>query len=671
MTARRVSLAALLALLCWQAGVGLVSEVSRLRETSWRERRAALSLDASWRYRNSLGAGAEWLAETRPHLAPGEALLVVHDGSMASARLAAAFSVLLFPLKTNVIPWPPDEPAPWPPLPAGVDVAHIGPRGGFTQSLIEAGLVPLAQRDDFQLLGRPTRDVTDRDAAIRERAPPPPPDPQRLHGWRLASLLALPLMTGLLALRILGLRRRSDPVAFWGWAWMTGCLLVGLGLLAWMLLGLRLSWLTPHALGGVTALITVAALLPSSTRVASAASASKPGCAGWERTVFVVCLAIALALVSDRILLASSRIVAGGDEAGIWSAKAKALWAADGLGAPFGQMAAAVAHPDYPLLNPLLQVFSFALAGRPLDFENRLLIQLCVPALLLAAAGALRRCVRPSVAGLLLLLLGTARQAGVSTADACADGMVALGFLVALDAGERWRTSGERRWFALGTLALSFLVGSKNEGLMLALAVLVALIVTGVARDARAADGRTGDGAVRRLASWAPWVALPLALAAGGALINARHGFENDLLASTQGVSMPARIVQHAPTALLPLLAWIGSFLLQGGVETHRLFAVGLALVLLFPGLLLRRDASGRAPPYRAVPIALLIALTGFLAVYVSGTAELEGMDGWLRTSFPRVSYQLFPALVVWLGAACARLEAPRSDPESAVSCAP
>jgi hypothetical protein len=206
---------------------------------------------------------------------------------------------------------------------------------------------------------------------------------------------------------------------------------------------------------------------------------------------------------------------------------------------------------------------------------------------------------------------------------------------------------------------------------MLALAVVVALIVTGVARDARAAAGRTGDGEFRRLASWTPWLVLPLALAAGGALINARYGFENDLLASANGVSMPARIGRHAATALLPILGWIGSFLLQGGVETHRLFAVGLALVLLFPGLLLRRDASGRAPPCRAVPIALLIALTGFLGVYVSGTAELEGMDDWLRTSFPRVSYQLFPALVVWLGAACARLEGSRSDPEFAVSYRP
>ena len=564
------------------------------------------------------------------------------------------------------LPSPPDEAVPWASPPAGVVVAHIGASDRLTDSLVASGLVPLVQREDFQFLGRAGRPESRLDdvaqppvAASPRRAPLPA---QRLHGWRLLCMLLLPLLAGLLALRALGLRRADDPLAFWGWAWMAGCLLVALGLLTWMLLGLRLSSLTPGVLGGLTALAALLALLALAWRRRDRApdplaADVRPPAARWERVVFALCLALSLALMLDRIVLASGRVIVGGDEASIWSAKARALWAADGLGLPFAKLATGVGHADYPLLDPLLQLFGFALAGRPLDFENRLLIQLAVPALLLVAAGALARCARPAVAGLLVLLLATSRGAGTCTGVASADGLVALGLLVALDAGERWRATGVRCWFLLGALALAVLVTSKNEGLMLALCALAAGALTGLVGDAQAAAVRAGRGLEPRAASRAAWLLVPLALAVTGALLNARFGFVNDLLAADAGRSLPERIVHHAPTVVVPLLSWIADYWLRGGVETHRLFLAGLALLLLVPGLL-RREAE---PPwsYRAVPVALVLALAGYLAVYVGGTTELHGMHDWMRTSFPRISFHLLPALAVWLGAASTRLESP------------
>jgi len=655
---RTLALAALLALLVWQAGVGLRAELQRLRAASWADRAAALSLDATHRYRASLGEGLEWLEALSPHLAADDTLVVVQDGSPASIRLAAGFSALLFPRRVISLPSPPDDAVPWASLPPGVVVVRLGPSDRLTDSLVASGLVPLVQRQDFQFLGRavPESQV---DGVAKPPIAAPPLPAQRLHGWRLLCMVLLPLLAGLLVLRALGLRRVDDPLAFWGWAWMVGGLLIALGLLVWMLLGLRLSLLTPGLLGGLTAL---AALLAVAWRrrdhvPGPLAADVQPPTARWERVVFALCLALSLALVLDRIVLAGGRVIVGGDEASIWSAKARALWAADGLGLPFAKLATGVGHADYPLLDPLLQLFGFALAGRPLDFENRLLIQLAVPALLLVAAGALARCARPAVAGLLVLLLATSRGAGTSTGDASADGLVALGLLVALDAGERWRATGARRWFALGALALAVLVASKNEGLMLALCALAAGALTGLVRDARAAAVRVGRSLEPRPASRAAWLLVPLALAVTGALLNARFGFENDLLAADGGRSLPERIVRHAPVVVAPLLAWIADFLLRGGVETHRLFLAGLVLLLLAPGLL-RHEAE---PPwaYRAVPVALLLALAGYLAVYAGGTTELHGLHDWLRTSFPRISFHLLPALAVWLGAASTRLATP------------
>jgi hypothetical protein len=668
---RRLALLGLLALLVWQAGAGLLTELGRLRSTTWADRAAALSLDARARYHASLGEGLAWLEALSPHLAPDDTLVVVHDGSPASIRLAAGYSALLFPRRVSSLPSPRRDALPWASVPVGIVVAHIGPRDRLTDSLVASGLVPLVQREDFQFLGRAARPESQPagDASAAPTAPAASLPAQRLHGWRLLCMLLLPLLSGLLALRALGLRRADDPLAFWGWAWMAGCLLVALGLLAWMLLGLHLSMLRPGVLGAVTALAALLAVAwrrhgeePRAT--ALRAADVRPAGARWERVVFALCLALSLALMADRIVLASGHAIVGGDEASIWSAKAKALWSADGLGAPFAKLSTGVGHADYPLLDPLLQLFGFALAGRPLDFENRLLIQLCVPALLLVAAGALARCARPSIAGLLVLLLATSRGTGTSTGDACADGLVALGLLVALDAGERWRATGARRWLPLGALALAVLVASKNEGLMLALGAVAAFALTGLVREARAAATRAGRALEPGAASRAVWLLVPLVLAVTGALLNARFGFQNDLLAAVDGHSLPERIVRHAPSVMAPLLAWVADFLLRGGVETHRLFLAGVALVLLVPGLL-RREAE---PPwsYRAVPVALLLALAGYLAVYVGGTTELAGMHDWLRTSFPRISFHLLPALAIWIGAASTRLATPTTLPAPA-----
>ncbi|MCA8950743.1 MAG: hypothetical protein KDE27_14670, partial [Planctomycetes bacterium] len=57
---------------------------------------------------------------------------------------------------------------------------------------------------------------------------------------------------------------------------------------------------------------------------------------------------------------------------------------------------------------------------------------------------------------------------------ACADTMLAFGVLAAAIAWLRWQASGAQVWWRLFCFALAAVVATKNEGLMLALVLLLA-----------------------------------------------------------------------------------------------------------------------------------------------------------------------------------------------------
>jgi hypothetical protein len=663
--AARLALVLLFVLLGCRVLQGLESEVRRLLQVPAGVRGSAASSETRQRYAATLGSGLGWLELVRPHLRPGLPLLIVHDGADATIRTAGQLKALLFPLTVHTVVWPSDLPEPGTLPPREVQVAHLGPEGALVPSLEDAGMQPLVRQADFQFLVPPADAGPFTAAAGTLPAPESvlaaSADAERLGGLPLLTLLALPLLLGMLVLRALGIRAREDPLAFGGWAWMSGCLLLALFLLAWMLAGLAPAALSSRTLvpacgvlGVVLAWLTLRDRRAARGRDGARSSAREApgvpaagGRASW--CVFALCLGAALLLVLDRILLASMELVVIGDEAIIWAAKAKALWFGDGINARFAALASGevgVVHANYPLLDPLLQLFSFQLAGRPLHFENRLPLQLCVPALLLATAGALVRHVPPWVAGLLVLLLATTRPATDACGSASADVLVALGVLCALDAGARWRATGERRWLALSALALTFLAASKNEGLMLALLAAGVLVVA--RRD--------------RLRAAAGWLLLPLLVAGIGVALNAHFGFANDLLEDDDTVSVGARLAANAVERIGPVLLRMGDYVVAGGIETHLCFAAWLALLLLSPRAL---AVPGRVVP-RGVDLGAWSAVfLAVLAVYALTYVSRPGTwEQHLRNSMPRLLFQLLPALLVWLAAAGRWLaEPPMAEP--------
>lgn len=442
-----------------------------------------------------------------------------------------------------------------------------------------------------------------------------------------AFAVLAPAALGALSLRLLGLRWREDPIGNVAGAWACGCLAVGICTQAALEVGLppRWWWSAPVVAAGLLA-------WAASRRAAAATSPMPAAPPGRGFTVFVVagvllCLLFAVA--------GSDRPCIEGDEGNIWSLKAKSLlvdW-------PAGFAAAQVhnLHPDYPQLNPLLQAFTYACTGAGtaapdfVHFENRWLVQLCDVALFVAVAAACRRRLAALPAGLLASLLLFEPEFQNLCRTAYADGMVALGLVVAVDGFLRWRDTGDRRAGWLAGFGLAFALWSKNETMLyLASAGAAAVLL-------RVLAPRSGD---RRWRDFA--MLLPAALVvADTAVWNRRFGLQSDLLgANPSGKSMFALMAEQWPVRV-PAMASEALAVVASPDHAHVVFALLLAGAVLQIRRVLRAGL--------ALPVLALFG--GFLGLHVVYVGSFLPLRFHLDTSYTRVTFQLLPAALVLLAA--------------------
>ncbi len=494
-----------------------------------------------------------------------------------------------------------------------------------------------------------------------------------LSGPELGLLLGLPLVVGCGLARALGARVREDAAGFLGLAWVAGALATGaLGYLLFALdadpsaglwnAGLALVGIVAFALGGRRKRGGSGgpASPESDPRATSNPARSAPNTGrsrlvfGLERAFFGLVLALALVVTWERIVSAGHLPVVTTDEAHIWAVRAKVLFLSGGFNADYaawlhGQPP--LSHADYPLLNPLLQARVFAQAGGLVHFENRLPIQLFAPALILLMASALRRRLRPGLAGLLLLLLPALRMTAQSTYRANADLMVATGFLLAADFLLRFRASGAAREARIACVGLALCVWSKNDGLLPVLALACAWAVDAWVR--RGTGPLVGEEGQAR--KFLPWSALPLAAVLATWGLNARFGFESDIVAGGErGSSFFGLLVSQAPERIVPVLRWFATELFGNLRQGQLVVPLALVVISTHP-----RRVFG--PNLRFGTLTWLAVLGGYVLVYVGSHQELA----WhLETSSARVVFQALPFTLLWLAEACATLDPrARSNP--------
>lgn len=447
-----------------------------------------------------------------------------------------------------------------------------------------------------------------------------------------ACAIVAPAVFGLGIVRWLGLAPDTGQRLAWAFGYLVGHYALAHGTAAWLALGQPFPGLL-LPIGAATAGI---GLVLRARRRRTDAPIEPTPIVPWSWLPIAVTFVLVALLLRD-CLVANVQPVRFSDEAQIWAAKAKVLFAANTIDLRQG-MGAIVAHADYPPLNPLVQVLSFASAGRPLQFENRMPIQAFGVALLLLLSAAVTRRAHPVLATF-VLLAWSGTMFWSQTQTAYADVMVAFAMLATTEALLRLRATGAAVWWRLACLSLGALLATKNEGALLALAIAVPFGLAWVL------DRRQATALVPRLPrrelGWlvAPALALTLHRA-----FNVWFDLKNDLLdpAAAGGRGMLDRIVHNGADHAPRVAGFYGRMLLDG--EAHRwlplLFFASSLLLLLREGR--RWFARPEAPVFGIAACTTL----GYMLVFVGTPSDLS----WhMATAASRTLMHVVPVMALGL----------------------
>ncbi len=457
----------------------------------------------------------------------------------------------------------------------------------------------------------------------------------------IAIAIAVPFLLGVQLLRALCVERRDEPLGFCGFAYVVGSLALAGFVFAWLLLSLPIEFVAGAAIAGTAFLVHRASQRKRPATRAGRERVDRPkGSPEVDSPWFWRCvLAIAIAIVARHVVAAHSRPITIGDEANIWSSKAKAIYAAGGFN---GALADAlsyeiqVAHGDYPLWNPLLQVWTFAIEGRITHVENRYPIEAFWIALACILLGECRR--RGTRLGA-IVVLAFLTSGGVTDliGQAVGDGMVATSGAFTIVAWNRYVDDVHGNGFGVVLLGLGALVFSKNEGALLAIGIGAGIAIELLARR-RSLDSLD----LRRSA---PCLVATLALLASQAGFNSFYHLTNDLMITdpNDGTSFVVRAMRNLSRSGTILEAFfnhaVASLERTGGV-----FVIAMIAGALRPRALWRRA--------RVEIVATLVFVLGIFVVYLGTPHDVEWQ---IRFSIDRLWVQIGPVVVLALAAFTAR----------------
>lgn len=301
----------------------------------------------------------------------------------------------------------------------------------------------------------------------------------------------------------------------------------------------------------------------------------------WRITAAAAAAGVAVLLLVLVVRAAAPTGVLYVDVWNFWLTKAKSIFYFHGLATHAGGYTR-YENPDYPPLYPAFEAVTYRFIGTTDTMRLPLEHAVLGVGFVLALAALLRERVRPAILwpGLLLLLLMPMFEQLVGSL--MADEPLAILFALAGVTGTLWVLDRDPRWAALTGLFLAGATLTKNEGLMLSVALVIPLaIASGRVRRPRTAALLALAPPLVAFVLWKLWLSrhgVPasshyhfsdllhpgflagridrLGIATGGILKQALHP-QKTLLAIPLAVALSAALVPRRPSAMVvaPLAA--------------------------------------------------------------------------------------------------------------------
>jgi hypothetical protein len=320
-----------------------------------------------------------------------------------------------------------------------------------------------------------------------------------------------------------------------------------------------------------------------------------------------------------------------------WLPKAKTIAYFGGLDTHVGGFTS-YPHPDYPPFAPAMEAVSFQFMGAVDPLLLPIQHWVLAIAFLGSLAGLLAGRVRPAVLWPSLAMLSLVPTFDNFVGSSLGEEPLVELFSLAVVAAALWLLDPEPRTAALCGLFLAAAVLTKNEGLMLAVALLVMLIATGRPRRSYITLAAVVVAPVLAFASWRIW-------------LSANHVAVNDRDFRLQDVFHFGRLGDRADRLRIAL----GTLPRDLFDPENLLLAAPLALGLIAILLVARREQ--RLAVFSLG--TLVLAFFGYAVIYWIGIPEihfyLDSSGIRLMTDVGLTAAVLFPLLLTEVLAAARR----------------
>ncbi len=321
------------------------------------------------------------------------------------------------------------------------------------------------------------------------------------------------------------------------------------------------------------------------------------------------------------------------DSVAMYAMRAKIVFMGGGIPPNFfSEMAPSMPNPDYPLLLPLAEAWTYIFMGGINDLLVKALFPLYFICLLVASFFLMRRFISRKGAFIFTFAISSVPQLAAFGAVGYADVVLTYYYTIGAGCLFLWGRERRARDIIIAGLFLGFAIFTKNEGMAMFLASLICLGLY-LFTDARISSLRTLFKAL-------PFVLIVLIIAGPWLVARDHYDLKNNLLRPDKtGSNLLATAYENLDRSIVILYEYQKQFF--GPKKWNIIWIIALVLFALN----IKAAFSGGL---KYITLSIILILMFYASVYI--LMDVEGPVNWyVASGVSRLFIHVLPLAVFWI----------------------